>query len=120
MFWAWLCLGIFTRGALDIFTNAGKYRGYINRFCRKILRLRKSNFLGFAPFVPFWYFGCMAMYISHSVRYSYVDMITWGSYVIIAIDDYLNSDDDLHKRLRKAANKIKWKITQPKLIPKPE
>lgn len=68
--------------------------------------------------MPFW------LVLSFSLGVTVSDTIyfpvVWGTYTAIAIDDYLNSDDDFHKKIRKAANKIKWAMSKPRLISRPQ
>lgn len=114
MNWAWIILGLSARVGLDLTTKAYKHRGYINRFISRVTRIP----IEYGPFILIWLI--LSLVLRFSVSYIIYFPVLWGSYIIVAIDDYLNGDDDFHKKIKKAANKIKWKMTQPRMIPRPE
>ena len=103
--------------------NRKLQRGYIWRTLRKLPPFRRwprddlwHQFLRFQVVFVFWF--TLIDIISPggigNQRHPLHNLISWGFFIVLMLDDYVNGDDDNIRRLFKwAKNKIKWAMELP-------
>lgn len=88
-----------------------KGNGYITRWLRKWMRPRflwESPRDAFHSRYMYWLIITLGPLLASVIRSDVYRLIFWPVVIGLCLDDYLNGDDELKKKLHELVNKVKW------------